>query len=113
MKKKNPNKPHRPRSPLGIHAARRNAKSAPMKHRLEPKDGAKNDQPELLEEVVDDEPLVDDKEWLADYKALAGGRQDCICHMAHDKTGKTVVPGCHTHDPNGLDIEEEEHEFDL
>jgi len=51
MKKKNPNKPHRPRSPLGIHVARRNATSAPFKHRLEPKQGAKNDQPELLEEL--------------------------------------------------------------
>jgi hypothetical protein len=64
MKKKNPNKPHRPRSPLAVHVARRNVNRTPFKHRLEPKQGAKNDQPELLEESVysDDECLCETHE---------------------------------------------------
>lgn len=86
---------------MAVHVARKNVKSAPFKHRLEPKKGAKNDQPELLNEANDD-------------------RQDCICHMAPNdgialahSGGRQVVPGCPTHDPTGLDLDEEEHEIDL
>jgi hypothetical protein len=40
-----------PRNPLAVHAKSRTAGKAPMKHRLEPKKGASNDQPELLHEA--------------------------------------------------------------
>jgi hypothetical protein len=42
-----------PRNPLAVHAKSRGAGKAPMKHRLEPKKGAKNDQAELLNDVYD------------------------------------------------------------
>lgn len=102
MKKKNPNKPHRPRSPLGVHVARRNATSAPFKHRLEPKQGAKNDQPELLEEVI-----------IEDTHSIGSP-----CHCGRDEAGHIYAsPVCQRFVGEEVvseeDDVEEEHEFDL
>lgn len=74
------------KSRSGVHRAAISRVSAgPMKHRLEPKKGSKNEQAELLNEVM---PV------------------DCIC----DDPDPGIVRGCPVHDPANND---DEYETDL
>lgn len=80
MKKKT----KKPKSRSGVHhAAISRVSSGPMKHRLEPKKGSKNEQAELLNEVYN---------------------RNCIC----DDPDPGIVKGCPVHDPV-----DDEYEIDL
>lgn len=69
----------KPPNPFAVHAARRNATAAPMKHRLEPKGGAANEQAEFIERFHE-------SKWNPDeHQRFCGSKDGYLCDCGDEE----------------------------